>query len=79
MAWIARDKNKSLFYMTTDRQKRAVHFCEKVLEIKFIGDINDYNLVSRFLSKNLKLAKETYFGVLDLCEEECDATEADIY
>ena len=65
--------------MTTDRQKSAVHFCEKVLEIKYIRDINDYNLVSRFLSKNLKLAKETYFGVFDLCEEECDATEVDIY
>lgn len=65
--------------MTTDRQKRAVDFCERVLEIKFTGDINNHNLVSEFLNKNLKLAKETYFGVLDLCKVECDATEADIY
>lgn len=65
--------------MTTDRQKRAVDFCERVLEIRFTGDINDHNLVSSFLNKNLELAKETYFGVSDLCEVECDATEADIY
>lgn len=39
--------------MTTDRQKRAVRFCEKWLHIVFNGDIDNFNEVSVFLSKHL--------------------------
>lgn len=40
--------------MTTKRQKAAIHFCEKWLQIKFKGDINDFKQVSNFLSKYLE-------------------------
>lgn len=43
--------------MTTDRQKRAVRFCETWLNVDFKGDINNYNEVSSFLSCNLEAAK----------------------
>lgn len=44
--------------MTTDRQKRAVLFCESVCpEAKFSGDINDFNQVSDFLNEWLDYAK----------------------
>lgn len=44
--------------MTTNRQKKAVGFCESVLNVKFEGDLNDYHQVSVFLGKYLEYAKE---------------------
>lgn len=42
---------------TTDRQKRAVKFCEAWLQIEFKGDIENSIQVSRFLSLYLETAK----------------------
>ena len=44
--------------MTTNKMKRAVTFCECYSEEKFKGDINDFNSVSAYLSRNLAYAKE---------------------
>jgi len=45
--------------MTTDKQKRAVRYCENWLkDVKFKGDINNFNEVSNFLSKHLDAAKD---------------------
>lgn len=53
--------------MTTDKQKRAVIFCERILHnIIFRGDINDSIDVSKFLSEHLEDAKYLY---LEMC---CD-------
>lgn len=43
--------------MITDKMKRAVEFCEQWYT-KFNGNINNYQEVSAFLSKYLKIAKE---------------------
>lgn len=43
--------------MTTERQKRAVRFCEAMTDAEFEGDINDFNAVSAFLSEHLDHAK----------------------
>lgn len=43
--------------MTTNRQKAAVRFCETWLEISFIGDINNFREVSKFLFEHLDNAK----------------------
>lgn len=44
--------------MTTERQKNAVWFCEQWLDERFEGDIDDFNDVSEYLSRNLDAAKE---------------------
>lgn len=44
--------------MTTQRQKRAVAFCESMCDVEFQGDINDFLTVSAFLSEHLDYAKE---------------------
>ena len=54
--------------MTTDRQKKAVHFCEKWCNVNFTGDINNYQEVSKFLSEYLEDAKEFCLSVS--CEYE---------
>ena len=46
--------------LVTERQKRAVQFCESMLNISFNGNINDYSQVSKFLSDNLDYAKIVY-------------------
>lgn len=43
--------------MTTIRQKAAVRFCERTLDVIFTGDINNYNEVSQFLLKYLDSAE----------------------
>lgn len=43
--------------MTTKRQKAAIDFCEQTLNIKFNGDLNDFNQVSGFLNMYLDDAK----------------------
>ena len=43
--------------MITNKMKRAVEFCEQWCT-KFNGDINNYQEVSVFLKKYLKIAKE---------------------
>lgn len=43
--------------MITDKMKRAVQFCEQWCT-KFNGDMNNYQEVSNFLGKYLKIAKE---------------------
>ena len=44
--------------MTTDRQKRAIMFCNKILPDKFHGDIDNFKEVSLYLSQHLAEAKE---------------------
>lgn len=43
--------------MITNRQKKAVAFCETWLKVKFTGNINNYTEVSDFLSLYLDEAK----------------------
>lgn len=43
--------------MTTPRQKQAVLFCERWLNIAFDGDWENFNDVSNFLSHYLDEAK----------------------
>lgn len=45
--------------MTTQRQKKAVRFCEIWLHVTFDGDINNFNDVNKFLSIYLDCAKAT--------------------
>lgn len=44
--------------MTTERQKKAVRFCELWLKIEYKGDIDDFNSVSSFLFDYLDEAKD---------------------
>lgn len=44
--------------MTTDRQKRAIMFCNETLPNKFNGDIDNFNEVSLYLSQHLAEAKK---------------------
>lgn len=43
--------------MTTQRQKAAVHFCERLLKVPFEGDIENCKQVSNYLSMYLEDAK----------------------
>ncbi len=54
--------------MTTKKQKSAVRFCEKWLNITFKGNINNYSEVSFFLEKYLEKAKYTCMEIT--CEYE---------
>lgn len=51
--------------MTTEKQKKAVRFCEEILEVDFTGDINSFEEVSKYLSLYLNLAKST---AKDICD-----------
>ena len=53
---------------STERQRAAVHFCEQWLNVTFSGDINNFQQVSKFLSKYLKEAKLIYSEIA--CEYE---------
>ena len=44
--------------MTTDKQKRAIAFCNEQCDEKFTGDINNFTEVSKYLSTHLAQAKE---------------------
>ncbi len=44
--------------MTTDKQKRAVAFCNEQCDEKFTGDIDNFAEVSKYLSTHLARAKE---------------------
>lgn len=46
--------------ITTNRQRAAVHFCEKWLNITFEGNIEDKYQVSAFLEEYLQEAKDLY-------------------
>lgn len=46
--------------MTTNKQKSAVHFCERWLNITFNGDIEDKHQVSAFLNEYLQEAENSY-------------------
>lgn len=54
--------------MTTNKQRAAVHFCERWLNVTFEGNINDFQQVSYFLSIYLDEAKSLYDEVR--CEYE---------
>ena len=45
--------------MTTDRQKKAIIFCNETLPDKFNGDIDNFKEVSLYLSQHLAEAKKT--------------------
>ena len=51
--------------MTTERQKKAVSFCEEILDIKFTGDIDNFNEVSVFLSRYLEAAKDLWGDMVE--------------
>lgn len=51
--------------MTTSRQKRAVAFCERMVGVKFSGDLDDYNSVSVFLRKYLERARIEQATIMD--------------
>ena len=44
--------------MTTDKQKRAIAFCNEQCDEKFTGDIDNFSEVSKYLSTHLAQAKE---------------------
>ena len=44
--------------MTTDKQKRAIAFCNEQCDEKFTGDIDNFAEVSKYLSNHLAQAKE---------------------
>lgn len=44
--------------MTTDKQKRAIKFCNETLPDKFNGDIDNFKEVSLYLSQHLAEAKK---------------------
>lgn len=46
--------------MTTNKQKAAIHLCEQFLHISYVGDIEDKDSISQFLSIHLKDAKDVY-------------------
>lgn len=52
----------------TDKQKDAVHFCEKWLNITFTDNINNFSQVNQFLSSYLEDAKSLYTEIR--CEYE---------
>lgn len=54
--------------MTTNKQKAAVHFCEKWLNVTFEGDIENRYQVSIFLGEYLQEAKNLYDEII--CEYE---------
>lgn len=58
--------------MVSKKQKEAVKFCEQVLNIKFVGNINDFNDVSNFLFDYLDDAK-------DICYEALESYPVDRY
>jgi hypothetical protein len=44
--------------MASKRQKKAIEFCESVLDVTFDGNINSYQDINAFLGKYLDLAKK---------------------
>lgn len=46
---------------TTDKQKSAVAFIESSLGIEFVGNIEDFSTVSRFIGMHLKKAQRAHF------------------
>lgn len=50
-------KEETAIVMTTERQKKAVEFCEYWLDVKFKGNLDNRNDVSKFLSEHLDRAK----------------------
>lgn len=44
--------------MTTDRQKKAIEFCNNILSEKFTGDVDNFKEVSNYLALHLDEAKK---------------------
>ena len=57
-------------YISTDKQRNAIRFCECVLGIKFTGIIESGKDCSEFLSQYLEQAKQFYSEIK--CEYEAD-------
>lgn len=55
--------------MTTKRQRAAVRYCENILDIKFNGDINNFNQVSKFLDYYLESAKTREEDILQCYDD----------
>lgn len=45
--------------MTTIKQRNSVVFCEMVLNVEYLGDLDDFTNVSNFLYDYLDLAIKT--------------------
>lgn len=58
---------------STEKQKKAIKFCEEWCNIKFTGNINNYNEVSNFLEEFLDEAKIAYEEIK--CEYEAYINE----
>lgn len=68
-------KTPNCFRESTPRQRAAVRYCENWLEIKFTGDITNFQSCHDFLSQYLELAKATeHQNYIAICDEvgECD-------
>lgn len=63
----------------TERQKKAVVFIEKILDVDFEGDINNYRQVSDFLNKYLEDAKEFNEYYHSIILENSDILDKDYY
>lgn len=61
--------------MTTPKQKAAVAFCEKMLDVEFTDNIEDKFQVLEFLSEYLQEAKDLYDELV--CEYEAYLWELD--
>ena len=55
--------------MTTKRQRAAVRYCENMLDIKFNGDINNFNQVSKSLDYYLESAKTREEDILQCYDD----------
>ena len=60
---------------STERQRLAVHFCEKILNIEFHGDISNKIDCHKYLKMWLDLAKQEYDALR--CEYEAYREEYD--
>lgn len=47
-------------FFSTPKQRAAIEFCRRVLNVEFFGDINSGRQCSKFLEQYLEIAKQHY-------------------
>lgn len=57
--WVVKVRQVNIWRESTPKQRNALTFCEKVLDIQFEGNRHDFYEVSDFLSEYLEEAKQT--------------------
>ena len=55
--------------MTTKRQRASVRYCDNIIYIKFNGDINNFNQVSKFLDYYLESARTREEDILQCYDD----------